>query len=138
MPWLNFICLNPSTADSKTDDATVRRLAAFAQRWGFGGFCVTNLFAYRATDPRGLRAASDPVGPDNDQWLSTVASEASTIVVAWGAVRQRERALSVLMLLDSICAQSATGLCCLSLTKDGQPGHPLYLRGDTAMRSFQR
>jgi hypothetical protein len=137
-PWLNFICLNPSTADSKIDDATVRKLRAFAQRWGFGGFCLTNLFAYRCTDPRGLLTALDPVGPDNDRWLSTVASQASTIVLAWGAVRQRERALRVLTLLDSVRAQSATGLCCLSLTKDGQPGHPLYLRGDTVMHPFGR
>ena len=56
--------------------------------------------------------------------------------MAWGAVRQRERALRVLKLLDSIRVPSGLGLYCLSLTKAGQPGHPLYLRGDTVMRSF--
>ena len=135
-PWLNFICLNPSTADSKIDDATVRKLRAFAQRWGFGGFCLTNLFAYRSTDPRGILTALDPVGPDNDRWLSIVASQASAIVLAWGAVRQRERALRVLMLLESIRPRSQAGLCCLSLTKGGHPRHPLYLPGDTLMRPF--
>ncbi|GAC1649305.1 MAG: DUF1643 domain-containing protein [Candidatus Dormibacteraceae bacterium] len=136
LPWLNFICLNPSTADAKTDDATVRKLRAFAQRWGFGGFCLTNLFAYRSTDPRRLRAASDPIGPDNDRWILNVASQASTIVLAWGAVRQRERAVRVLKLLDSIRVPSAVGLYCLSVTKAGQPGHPLYLRGDSVMHPF--
>jgi hypothetical protein len=128
--------LNPSTADAKKDDATVRKLRTFAQRWGFGGFCLTNLFAFRATDPRGLRAAPDPVGPDNDRWLQTVARQASTIVLAWGAVGQSERAVRVLSLLDSIRAHSEKDICCLSLTKEGHPRHPLYLRGDTAMRSF--
>lgn len=134
-PWLNFICLNPSTADAKTDDATVRKLRAFAQRWGFGGLFLTNLFAYRSTDPRGLRAADDPVGPDNDRWVATVASQASTIVVAWGASCERARALRVLTLLDSIRVQPAA-VGCLGLTKDGQPRHPLYMRGDTAIRPF--
>jgi hypothetical protein len=135
-PWLNFICLNPSTADSKTDDATVRKLRAFARRWGFGGFCLTNLFAYRATHANDLRAAPDPVGPDNDRWLVKVASEASTIVVAWGAAPQRERAQRVLMLLESIRSQSQAGLWCLSLTRGGHPRHPLYLPGDTVMHPF--
>jgi hypothetical protein len=135
LPSVNFICLNPSTADSKSDDATVRKLRGFAQRWGFGGFCLTNLFAYRSTDPRGLRAAPDPVGPDNDQWVANIASRASTIVVAWGAASEHERALQVLMLLDSIRARPAT-VCCLGLTRGGHPRHPLYMRGDTVMRPF--
>jgi hypothetical protein len=135
LPSINFICFNPSTADATTDDATVRKLRTFAKRWGFGGFCLTNLFAYRSTDPRGLRAADDPVGPDNDRWVTAVASQASTIVVAWGASCERERALRVLALLDSIRVKPAA-VCCLGLTKDGHPRHPLYMRGDTAMRPF--
>ena len=34
---LDFICLNPSTADAETDDPTVRRMVGFARQWGTAG-----------------------------------------------------------------------------------------------------
>src|SRR3954469_17706712 len=62
----NFLMLNPSTADETVNDPTVARCARRARSWGYGGLVVTNLFAFRATDPSGLRAAPDPVGPEDD------------------------------------------------------------------------
>ena len=64
-----FIGLNPSTADEKKDDPTIRRCINYAQSWGFGGLQVANLFAYRATKPTKLRYVENPVGDDNDQQL---------------------------------------------------------------------
>ena len=46
-PSVLFIGLNPSTADEKTNDPTIRRLIGFARRWGFGSMYVCNLFAFR-------------------------------------------------------------------------------------------
>src|SRR5271157_168450 len=65
VPMVTFIGLNPSTADEINDDPTVRRCLGFARRWGFGGMSMLNVFAYRSTNPRALRAATDPVGPRN-------------------------------------------------------------------------
>ena len=48
-----FIGLNPSTADETQDDPTVRRCIRYAQSWGYGALYMTNIFAFRATDPRG-------------------------------------------------------------------------------------
>ena len=62
---LIFIMLNPSTADAMQDDPTIRKCIGFAKRLGFGGIEVVNLFAYRATDPRDLRANGYQVGPDD-------------------------------------------------------------------------
>jgi hypothetical protein len=82
--FVQFIGLNPSTADETNDDPTLRKCMKFAQRWGYGALCMTNLFAFRATEPTVMKGESDPVGPDNDQWLSEIAGKAGMILVAWG------------------------------------------------------
>jgi hypothetical protein len=117
-----FIGLNPSTADEINDDPTIRRCIDFAKRWGYGALCMANLFAYRATDPKIMKAHDSPVGADNDRWLTILAAEAAVVVAAWGVhglFAQRDRA--VRRLLDG-------RLSYLALTKDGHPRHPLYLK----------
>lgn len=63
--FAQFIGLNPSTADETRDDPTIRRCIGFAKLWGYGALCMTNLFAFRATKPRDMRQAADPIGPEN-------------------------------------------------------------------------
>src|SRR5690242_6108456 len=82
--YVMFVGLNPSTADERVDDPTIRRCIDFAKRWGYGALCMTNLFAYRATDPRVMKAFPYPVGPENDKWLVRCAREAGVVVAAWG------------------------------------------------------
>lgn len=64
-PRILFIMLNPSTADANIDDPTIRRVISFAKSWGYGGVYVGNLFAFRSTDPKGLKQIADPVGENN-------------------------------------------------------------------------
>ncbi|MBG10156.1 MAG: hypothetical protein CMD92_03220 [Gammaproteobacteria bacterium] len=40
-----FIGLNPSTADHRDDDPTIRRCVQFAVDWGFNKLIATNIFA---------------------------------------------------------------------------------------------
>jgi len=116
-----FVGLNPSTADETQDDPTIRRCISFAKAWGYAGMCMTNLFAYRATDPEDMKAVDDPVGPENDANLMDVARGAGVIVAAWGVHgTHKGRNSAVLAILPA--------LHCMALTKDGHPGHPLYLR----------
>lgn len=115
-----FIGLNPSTADEKLNDPTIRRCIAFAQSWGFGSLCMTNLFAYRATQPTDMLAQDDPVGPENDEYLRALASVSSVVVAAWGTHGTHYgRNNTVRSMLPR--------LHYLRLTKEGHPGHPLYL-----------
>ena len=123
--YVQFIGLNPSTADETTDDPTVTRMWRFAWLWGYGRLCVTNAFAYRATDPRHMMAQPDPVGANNDDHILTVAHGASLIVCAWGVNGTHMNREAVL--LEKL---SDYPLCHLGLTKRGHPKHPLYLRGD--------
>ena len=119
-----FVMLNPSTATEKQNDPTVERCERRARALGFGAFRVCNIFAWRATDPRDMRAAADPVGPDNDTAILEGAAWADTILCAWGvhgAHLQRGPAVEALL--------RARGhpLHHLGLSRAGHPKHPLYI-----------
>lgn len=122
-PSATFVMLNPSTADATTDDPTIRRCIGFARAWGHGGLVVVNLYAYRATDPAELRRVADPVGPDNDQHLQKAFAQAAQVggpvVAAWGTKARPDRVREVAGMAESFVA--------LRVTKDGHPGHPLYV-----------
>ena len=123
-PRVLFVMLNPSTATEMQNDPTVERCERRARALGYGGFRVCNIFAWRDTDPRAMRAAADPVGPANDAAIRDGALWADAIVCAWGthgAHLDRGRQVETLL--------RATGrtLSHLGLSKDGHPKHPLYI-----------
>jgi hypothetical protein len=133
LPELAVCMLNPSTADHQTNDATIRTLLRLAGAWGYGGIRVVNLFALRATDPRQLRKADDPVGPDNDAAIAEVAANGATVLAAWGSQGSYlDRAARVLAgpLKHSL-------LKCLGRTASGQPKHPLYSRSDAQLEDYR-
>ncbi|MFV0385238.1 DUF1643 domain-containing protein [Paracoccus sp. (in: a-proteobacteria)] len=123
-PRLLYVMLNPSTADERRNDPTVERCERRARGLGFGAFRVVNIFAFRATDPRDLKAADEPVGPENDRVLSEAARWADRILCAWGAHgAHRGRGAEVGHLLRGLGCE----LWHLGLTGAGHPRHPLYL-----------
>ncbi len=134
--FLVFCMLNPSTADEVDDDNTIAKCCGFAQRMGFGGIAVVNLFAYRATKVRVLYKriddAFDAVGPSNDAWTAAAFAYAARtsgfVVPAWGKPnpRIRARVAHVRRLID----EAAVAARCLGTNKDGSPGHPLMLSYD--------
>ena len=123
-PMAAFICLNPSTADEERNDPTVTRCVNYAHGWGYGGLVLLNIFAYRATDPRDLKAAPSPVGELNDLHILESASSAALVLAAWGAHGEfMGRGEQVQKLLF----QAGVRLYCLGKTNAGYPRHPLYL-----------
>ncbi len=122
-PYALFIGLNPSTADELNDDPTIRRCIAFAKSWGYSALCMSNLFAYRATQPKDMMKITDPVGEENDRYLRTLSVDAGVVVAAWGKDGcHLKRDMKVKELIPN--------LHCLKLNKDGSPAHPLYLKGN--------
>lgn len=115
-----FIGLNPSTADETLDDPTIRRCIGYAKDWGYGGLLMTNIFAYRSTDPRGLLTVEDPIGPDNDKALLKCFLEVDLAIAAWGVH-------GTLVERDKRVRELLAPLHYLRLTKAGHPAHPLYL-----------
>jgi hypothetical protein len=121
-PYCMFVCLNPSTADETKDDPTVRRCINYSKDWGFGGFIMVNLFAFRATDPKDMKAEYEPIGKHNDAWIKHMSYKAGIVVAAWGThgvfLRRNEEVLELLK----------GKLYYLELSKDLHPKHPLYLK----------
>lgn len=121
---VTFVMLNPSTATELQNDPTVERCERRARTLGYGAFRVCNIFAFRATDPRVMRAASDPVGPDNDAAILAGANWADVVICAWGshgAHQGRGQAVATLL------RETGRPLFHLGLTRDGTPRHPLYV-----------
>ena len=120
-----WIALNPSTADENQLDPTLRRIRGYSMRWGYNGFMMLNAFGFRATDPREMEAAADPVGPDNDKWLLYETAKADRVFCCWGThAKLGGRQAHLLELLKD------RPLYYLRLTAGGFPSHPLYLPGD--------
>ena len=121
-----WICLNPSTADEHQLDPTLRRIRGFSAAWGYTHFVMLNLFAWRATDPAEMKAAADPVGPENDRWIAHWAARVERVMVGWGEHGTHgERDEHVRRLLP------AGKTCCLVRNASGQPKHPLYVAQKT-------
>lgn len=124
-----FVMLNPSTATEVQNDPTVERCERRARALGFGGFRVTNIFAWRDTDPKNMRAAHDPVGPENNDTirqsaLSWVRDTNDQIICAWGAHGDH---LGQGFAIQSLLRKCDKPLYSLGMTKQGHPKHPLYI-----------
>lgn len=119
-----FVMLNPSTATEVQNDPTVERCERRARALGFGAFRVTNIFAWRDTDPRAMRRAADPVGPDNDTAILEGADWADRVIAAWGTHGAH---LGRGPAVEALLRGTGRPLFHLGLSKAGHPKHPLYI-----------
>ena len=129
-----FIMLNPSVADAETDDPTIRRCIYFARREACARLEVVNCYALRSTDPKALRSADDPVGPENAKHVRSAVARADVIVYAWGNLGPAHVLDSI---HEGIVVPSGKTPMCLGRNKNGQPRHPLYLSRSTYLEPFE-
>ena len=123
-PKVTFVMLNPSTATEVQNDPTVERCERRARTLGYGAFQVTNIFAFRATDPRVMKTQIDPVGADNNAMILAAAAWADLVVCAWGSHGAH---LGRGQEVGDMLRQTNQPLHHLGLTKEGHPKHPLYI-----------
>jgi len=131
-----FIMLNPSTADEIVDDPTIRRCLGFARQINAYMIDVVNLFAYKATNPKELNEQHDPVGPENDKYISDSIYGADTIICAWGTkgtLLDRDKQVYDLI----VGTRRRADISCLGVTKEGHPRHPLYLSYKSTLQPFK-
>lgn len=122
-----WIGLNPATGDTDGKPRpTLAGCVARSKKWGHSGLLFLNLFAYRATKPKDLAHAEDPVGPVNDLVLERLSSAAAKTVAAWGGGGS-------LLGRSSIVASLLSDAQCLGTTHRGEPRHPLYVARSTPL-----
>lgn len=137
---VTFVMLNPSTADATRDDATIRKICRYARDWGYGEIRVVNLFAFRATNPMDLAQLpiDEAVGPENNRYIQEAFAVSGTFVCAWGDGKSKgsqvakmvaERRQGVRDMLNGFVLHRLG-----TLTKAGNPRHPLYLPSELVPR----
>ena len=96
---------------------------------------LVNMYAFRATNPKELLLAADPVGPDNDEYIARAFHMCGgSLVAGYGShpmAHKREQDI-----FDLMDAQDV--LYCLGRTKEGMPRHPLYVRADHPLEEYAK
>lgn len=139
MSWVLWIMLNPSTADAEIDDPTVTRCINFSKAWEYDGLIIVNTYAFRTPDPTELQTAwctgVDVRGPENIQRVREAARLADLAVAGWGTNKLGVMAGGY---IGAVVEQEGLPLHYLRLTKDGHPGHPLYLPEELTPQPWSR
>ena len=126
-PILLQIGLNPSVANEIKDDPTITRGIVRADRNGFGGFLMANLYAFISTEPKALLDDGDFVGELTDYYLKQMIELSERQLCGWGSFAPvAKRAPIILSMLKEPY--------CLGNNADGQPRHPLYVGYAIPMR----
>ena len=132
-PRVAFVMLNPSTGDAQIDDNTINRCINFARSWEYGSIEVVNLFGYRSKNFDYIKGVSNPIGNENNEFISTVVNRASIVVAAWGDNgTYLSRDLEVIALISEV-----KDVYCLGITSKGNPRHPLYLDSSTMLEMYK-
>ena len=138
-----LICIgiNPSTAAPGDLDNTLKSVERIALGNGFDSFIMFNVYAQRATDPDTMEAACNPLlHRENLEAFRYVLSlsESPAVWAAWGTIIEKREYLP-LCLKDMIRAGQAYDARWFTAgkrSKKGHPHHPLYLRKDEKLQSF--
>jgi hypothetical protein len=133
-----FIGLNPSKADERTDDMTIKKCVGFASQWGYQGIYMFNLYTHITTYPSELLTVSLPVrNPNNDNLLSYYGKRVGLAVACWGGVsKQLREKLEWEKRIEEVRQVIELPLHCLGVTSDGFPRHPSRLAYATPLATY--
>ncbi len=135
-PTVSWLMFNPSTADEFQLDPTLRKCKGFSQRWGYGAMAILNLYAIRGTDPKTPSKTVDPVGPDNDKWISEIVRDSEMVVYAWGCAQHMKTIGLRINEVRCFALLHGKKEVCLGYREDGHPRHPLMLSYETQRIPF--
>ncbi len=138
-----LICIgiNPSTAEPDNLDNTLKSVERIAHGNGFDSFIMFNVYAQRATSPDDMEKVCNlQLHRENLEAFRYVLSisEKPAVWAAWGAIIEK-RAYLADCVRDMVAVgqeYGASWYCAGAITKKGHPHHPLYLRKDEKIKSF--
>lgn len=128
--WIGF---NPSDADEKKDDPTIRRCIQFSKRWGYGSMMMVNIIPVVSSSPATANTWASAAMSGND-WPSRdiirnyaeqvveIASKSSLVIACWGNMCREP---GVIDYLDMRLDEEGVKLYQLGTNKDGTPRHPM-------------
>lgn len=134
---ISIILKNPSAADERMADATIRKIETFvyARFMDVRQMYILNIFAFRATEPGDLNEAfknlgsMEVIGSENDRVIKNIIEESDYVILAWGnssgidKTLYEERIFRLKMILKQIPQQKI--YCISGKIKTIQPLHGL-------------
>ena len=138
-----LICIgiNPSTAQPGALDNTLKSVERIALGNGFDSFIMFNVYAQRATKPDDMeRSCNLRLHRENMEAFryALSISEKPAVWAAWGAIIEK-RPYLMDCLKDMVAIGQEYGAswqCAGAISKKGHPHHPLYLRKDEKLKTF--
>lgn len=139
---LIVIGINPSTAAPDALDNTLKSAERVAHFNGYDSFLMFNVYAQRATDPDMMETVFNPVLHRENlkafDYLLSLTREPH-VWAAWGTiVLKRDYLLTCLSdIAETGRRHNAEWFTCGARSKNGgHPHHPLYLKKDSVLESF--
>ena len=128
--------INPSTATNDKSDTTISKVSSFAQRYGFDGYVMLNVYPVRATQMDGKTRGGAQLSHSFDKsiheenlcHISQYISKECLLVAAWGvSIRKRAYFMQLLRDINEIAKEKGVRWHCFGKTKAGHPSHPSRL-----------
>ena len=135
--------LNPSTADEKKPDATIRKIMGFAERWGYDSFIMVNVYPLRSTFPKDLpENFEEGLHAQNYRTIEEIISGLgeTEVLICYGDNIMNKPYLELCKseILKMFSAYSKLKLVRISdLTLKGNPRHPCRLSYDSPKLKFE-
>ena len=138
-----LICIgiNPSTARPDDLDNTLKSVERIAHGNGFDSFLMFNVYAQRATDPDSMEKSCNLLLHKENmkafEYILSI-SKAPSVWAAWGTIIEKRVYLGECLrdMVQLGKQYNARWYCAGAVSKKGHPHHPLYLRKDEKLKTF--
>ncbi len=139
-----LICvgINPSTAAPDDLDNTLKSVERIAFGNGYDSFIMFNVYAQRATNPDDMEYEFNPFLHSENmkafEHILRLSKDGGHIWAAWGNIIEKRDYLSecVLTMAEISKRYGSRWYTAGKISKKGHPHHPLYLKADTQLDSF--
>lgn len=139
-PMVMFIGHNPSMAGKGEEDPEVKRMIKFSQQWGYGGFYLVNLLAYRTEDKQELMDKVDPMGSMNSSYIRQIIGQENIklIVCCWGDLVDLDLVTHSKQVIKRILSvKKEIKVRALKINQSGEPASILSLPYNSKLKPYE-